>query len=212
MSTVVFDFFVAGDFRYRSFAETVTVEGNEGVTIDRPDAGPYGVYKAEFSVDVPGPGCATGTERTIEDWLDFLRDRQGAYDSWLWKDPLVESRYKVATTDTDGALGNGTGSQTDFALAHTRIDAATLLVYVNGALQTLTTHYTLEDNNTDAPYVAFVSAPGGGLPVTVEYEFYYPVKFATDPDDDAWRGGGLHFRTPVSIREVYAGAHRVDVQ
>lgn len=208
MSTVVFDFQAVADASFPSLHTTVQVRGNDGVVIGRPDDGAYGVYRFEFDVAVPGPGIATGTTRTFEDWMDFLDARQGAYDTWLWKDPYATRLSTVTTALPDGALGTGDGSTTDFPLAHTQIDASTLQVYVNAVLQTVTTHYTLEDNNTDAPLIRFVTPPANPLAVTAAYEFYYPVRFVVDPRPGRWRRAGTSFRTSVAVEENFAGAHR----
>lgn len=209
MSTTVFNFQVVGRFDHDEMHETNRTLGNEGVKIDRPEMGSYGIYRATFDVNLPGPGIIDGTLRTYAEWVAFHRTHQGAYDIWLWKEPLVEFLYKVLTTDTDGQIGTGDNSETDFSLAHRFVDESTLKVYVNSVLQTVTTHYTIQGNNGDAPYIQFVTAPSSGLGVTVEYEFYYPVQFVSDPLIGRWRRGGTNFRTRVSIEEEHAGAHRV---
>lgn len=209
MTNTVFDFKVVESYGMPAFTNTVSVAGNNDVTVDRPDAGPFGTYKANFTVDLPGPGIATGAERTVAEWASFLIFTvQGAFESWLWKDPIIEFLYKVQLGDADSAIGTGDGSNDTFPLAHRHIDAATLLVYMDGVLQTLTTHYTLEDNNTESPDIVFVSAPTAAKPITTAYEFYHPVKFIGDPDMGDWLGSEQNFRMSYSIKEEWAGAHR----
>lgn len=208
MSNTIFDFMLVDRFRYLPMHDTVSVRGNEGVAISRPDAGSYGIYRAEMTVYVPGNGYLDGTAQTIDSWLAFLRTIQGPFDTFLFREPLVEFMYAVANTDADGAIGTGDGAETDFALNHVHIRASTLQVWKAGVLQTLTTHYTLEDNNT-APIVRFVLPPSGGQAITVAYEFYYPVRFITDPDPGDWAGALEDFTSRIQIEEDYAGAHRV---
>lgn len=208
MSTTVFDFNIVADWEYGGMHPVTSVVLNDPVEVVRPDGGAYGRYAAEFDVYVPGAGIATGATKTISDWNVFVRAMQGPYDFFLFKDPFVTDFYKVENTDDDGDLGNGDATETTFALVHNHIDTSTLQVWVDGSLQTLTTHYTLEDND-DGPSIEFVSPPGNGLAVTVAYEFYMPCKFAADPGIGKWQKSTLQFRTSVSIQERYAGAHRV---
>lgn len=207
MSLIVFNFQVIKPFGYDPSHDVTAIPGNEGVEVRRPEAGAYGIYRASFDIHVPGPGIADGATRTIADWKAFLRTVQGPFDTFLWKDPLTEYLYEVQPGDVDGQIGTGTGSQTDFPLAHRHLDEATLEVYVNAVLQNPTA-YSLEDNNTAAPFIRFVTAPGNTLPVTVAYEFYHPVRLVEDPSSP-WRGGGKDFLSSLSITEDYAGAHRV---
>ncbi len=82
-----------------------------------------------------------------------------------------------------GSLGTGDTSTTVFAFSdgtnlHKYLDLTTLKVYVNGVLQTITTHYTVSGNYTD-PTITFVSAPAA-VALTVSYEYYRLFQFASD--------------------------------
>ena len=52
----------------------------------------------------------------------------------------------------------------------------TLKVYINGTLKTLTSDYTVSDTGL----VSFVNPPGGSASITADFEFHYPVRFASD--------------------------------
>lgn len=123
------------------------------------------------------------TSLELEEQLKaFFFDRRGDFKVWLLKD---WSDYSAVLEP----LGAGTGALTTFQLVKTysagfnpyvrairHIKTGTLSVYVNGVLQTLTTHYTVNATGL----VTFVSAPGSGLVVTASYEFYVPVRFEGD--------------------------------
>jgi uncharacterized protein (TIGR02217 family) len=113
----------------------------------------------------------------------FWFDRRGDFKVWLLKD----------WSDYSGTLepiGLGTGALTTFQIIKTysvaatnpyqrtirHLKPATLAVYVDGVLKTITTHYTVNATGL----VTFVSAPTGGQVVTATYEFYVPVRFEGD--------------------------------
>jgi hypothetical protein len=119
----------------------------------------------------------------------------GGFGAFLFK-PQNHGAAKV----TD-AIGTGDGSTKDFAATRRYVDAATLVVKVNGVVKTITTDYTLKDETggayalgTSAKLVVhFVTAPGATLPVVLTYDFYYPVRFEGDelPDSQEMEAGGL---------------------
>lgn len=100
----------------------------------------------------------------FKDWGDYeLVDEQiGVGDT-------VETVYKIIKTYTTGVNSYirrifkpiGTG----------------FVVKVNGVVQTLTTHYTID---TTTGTITFVTPPGAALPITVTGEFDVPVRFDTD--------------------------------
>lgn len=125
----------------------------------------------------------TNTSLELEAQLKaFFFDRRGDFKVWLLKD----------WSDFSGVLepiSAGTGALTTFQIVKTytagsnpyvrtirHIKSGTLSVYVNGVLQTPTTHYTVSATGL----ITFVSAPGSGLVVTASYEFYVPVRFEGD--------------------------------
>lgn len=59
----------------------------------------------------------------------------------------------------------------------TKPKSGTVSVYVNGVLQTLTTHYTI-DHTTGI--ITFVVAPANGHTVKATFEFYKPCHFVND--------------------------------
>ena len=62
-------------------------------------------------------------------------------------------------------VGTGNGINKTFTLAHTPIEGS-LKLYLDGALQTETTHYTISTAT-----ITFVTAPGDGKPVTAAYDY-----------------------------------------
>jgi len=203
MSTTVFPFTMQRPYREWFRHQTTIVEGNNGVETRRSEFGDFGRFTARFSLRLPM------SSYTVKDWHDFVTDRQGSADTFLFK--AREERNKTRTLE---ALGTGDGSTTVFALDMKHVDASTLLVYKAAVLQTITTHYTFTGNNT-APVVTFLAAPTGGQAITATYDFYYPVRFASDdiePEDlyqTSAQATSIYRVSGVEILEEYPGAHRV---
>lgn len=118
--------------------------------------------------------------------IAFFRAREGRAVGFRFKD---WSDYQV----TAGNIGAGNASEDEFQLRKQYISGATtknrtitkpvsgtVSIYVNGVLQTVTTHYTV---NYATGLVTFVSPPGNGLAVTATFQFDVPVRFDTDKMD-----------------------------
>lgn len=117
----------------------------------------------------------------IKNMLTFFYGRRGPARGFLFKD---WSDYKMPLQ----GIGTGNGANKDFPLVNTYTDsinpygrfitrpvAATLKVYKNAVLQTLTTHYTFANGK-----VSFVAAPAISAAITAECEFDVPVQFMDD--------------------------------
>jgi hypothetical protein len=129
-------------------------------------------------------------------WSDFVAfwlARFGTFEAFLYK---AQDYGQAAQGDAFVAVA----AQVDFTAARRYVDTAFLVVKKNGVVQTLTTHYTLK-NESGGAYVLgtstklivrFVAAPGAAVPVTLAYEFYYPVRFEGDdlPGEQDLDGGG----------------------
>jgi uncharacterized protein (TIGR02217 family) len=123
------------------------------------------------------------TSRAIHaDLKEFFFDRRGDYHAWLLRD---HADYSASSEPT----GVGDGSLTTFQLIKTytagsnpyvrtirHIKTGTLSVFLNGAPQTPTTHYTVSATGL----LTFVTPPGVGALVTATFEFYVPVRFDGD--------------------------------
>lgn len=106
---------------------------------------------------------------------NFFATHKGSWDSFLFTDPK-ESTYAGAF------LGTGDGTTTVFYMRDSsfeRIGAAngSPAIYKDGALQTITTHYT-QDLTTGK--ITFVTAPTAGQALTWDGSFYRRVRFASD--------------------------------
>lgn len=113
---------------------------------------------------------------------------------------------------TNGNIGTGTGAQTIFQIVkkytvgantYTRtinkIVTGTLQVFVNGVLQTLTTHYTV---NMNTGVITFVTAPPNGQAVTVTCEFDVPVRFDVDSLPISWEAFEIEGSEGILLVEV----------
>lgn len=140
------------------------------------------------------------------DWYAFRRDTL----EWGVGTCLFKARH-AAHRQVDGeSLGTaaGGGGET-FTTAKKFLNADTLVVYVDGVTQTLTTDYSLSGNNT-APTITTTASFDTGA-VTADYEFYYQVYIRQngvsqlDPDIDLNDQGPTV--VAVSIIEERAGGH-----
>ncbi len=111
-------------------------------------------------------------ESDMNDIWDFYIARKGPYETFLIK---VETEYSVSNE----AVGTGDGSTTQFLLDEFPVDttASTFSFTVDGspASATLSNNWASEKS-----YVTFSSAPGNGLSIVGNYEFYFLVRFAED--------------------------------
>lgn len=142
--------------------------------------------------------------------LNFFMARRGRARGFRFKDWL-----DFAVDDQmQNSLGPGDGTTTGFQLVKvyrddvnalsrkiTRPIASSVSVFVDGALQAVTTDYGLDDATG---VVTFTSPPGIGAVVSAQFEFDLPVRFDTDqfPAEVLWADAievaGL---TIVEVRE-----------
>lgn len=203
MSTTVWPFTLLRPYKERETFETTRFALDGGHESRRPEFGTYGQMRVDARLRLPY------ASKTIADWTTFIRARQGAYDSFLYK--CLQADHRTQTLE---AVGTGNGSATAFALDMKHVDASTLLVYKAGVLQTLTTHYTFSGNDT-VPVVTFLSAPSNGQAITATYDYYHPMTLIEGGDDS--NGEWLHdtgsdstriVEIAVTMLETYPGARR----
>jgi uncharacterized protein (TIGR02217 family) len=129
--------------------------------------------------------------KSKEDLLSVIkihRARVGSAYPFRFKD---WSDYEATTVN----IGTGDGSDTTYQLVKKYSDgvaevtrtillpvSGTVSIYVNGVLQTVTTHYSI---NYSTGVVTFVSPPTNTHPITATFEFDVPVRFADDALDVA---------------------------
>lgn len=109
--------------------------------------------------------------------VGFFNRHGGSFDDFRFTDPDDNAV-------TANAFGVGNGSNKVFQILRTfgnfsepvRDLNGAPLIYVNGALRTLGTHYSISATGL----VTFVTAPGAGQPVTWTGSFYRRVRFARD--------------------------------
>lgn len=138
----------------------------------------------------------TASER--KDIFDFYKARGGRYDTFLFKDDTEYSVSKVS-------IGTGDNSDKTFQLADAGFDRKNILaspaplIYVNDVLQTVTTHYTID--YTDSGMVTFVSAPGNGLDVSADFDYYRRCRFVTQIADANFHSNNVTI-PPLVFEEV----------
>lgn len=135
----------------------------------------YPRYKYKLIYEFLRQGMHQGTGYTeFAQLVGFFNARHGDFDSFLFTDPDDNSV-------TAQVIGTGDGATLAFQLIRTfggfaepvfDVNSAPL-IYVNGVLQTLTTHYTVSASGL----VTFVTAPAGALPITWTGTYYRRVTF-----------------------------------
>jgi uncharacterized protein (TIGR02217 family) len=129
-------------------------------------------YKLDYEV-LSEQGSATDMRQL----MGFVNARGGSFDSFLFSDP-------DDNTVTLQPIGIGDGTTTKFQLVRTWGGYAEPIydtngapsIYVNGALRTVTTHYTIDS----AGMVTFVTAPAAAAPITASFSFYWRARFSKD--------------------------------
>lgn len=81
-------------------------------------------------------------------------------------------------------VGMGDNSETHFALDHVSVEGS-LRLYVNGELQTETTHYSTEEL-----VIIFVTAPANNLPITASYNYSASLGAADEHEHNDFLGTG----------------------
>ena len=111
---------------------------------------------------------------------------------------------------TDEYVGVGTGAADTFDLhSKTTTAGATLKIFLDGVLKTVTTHYTIStgSGSEGADQVVFVSAPGAGVLITSDFNGYLRIKarFADDGFQEViekFSGANPLFKVQINLKEV----------
>lgn len=134
---------------------------------------------ASSELHVEGRVLLPQTAGTYADLRAWWLARGGSFEAFLYR-----PRNEPDAADAFTAVS----AQVDFTATRRYVDTSTLVVRKNGAVQSLTTHYTLTNGSGGAYVVGtsprlvvrFNSAPGAGVAIALAYRFYYPMRFAGD--------------------------------
>ena len=138
----------------------------------------------------------------LKNLMGFFNQRNGSFDTFLYKDPTDNNISAQA-------LGAGDGSTTQFQLVRTyggfaepiynpELSSPAPQIFLNGVLQS--SGYSI--NSTGL--ITFTSAQGNGVAVTGTFTFYYRVRFKDDTAEfnnfmyQLWELKQLHF---VSVKQ-----------
>lgn len=159
------------------------VGGQETRVAQRPF--PRRHWKLDFEVLRQGAVNGTTTYTELVTLYAFFMARMGKWDSFLFADTFTPD-FQV----TAQSIGNGTGAQTAFQLVRSfggivePIVApnltATLNVYLAGALQAANSYSVSPWGSGTPGMITFNVAPGNTVAVTVDFSFYFPVRFDID--------------------------------
>jgi uncharacterized protein (TIGR02217 family) len=122
---------------------------------------------------------STASLTEMQQIVGFFNARNGRYDDFLFQDPRENSV-------TAQAFGVGDALTRTFELVRTYggfaepvggVNTATLRIYVNGVLKTVTTDYTI---SSDWRYITFTVAPAASAALTWTGSYYYRCRFLND--------------------------------
>ncbi|GJL92780.1 DUF2460 domain-containing protein [Hyphococcus sp.] len=128
----------------------------------------------------------------IEEVIAFFEARHGRLHGFRFRDPFDGKSCRVAETPAaaDQLLATGDGVETEFQLVKRYTSGAasyarpikkpvagSVLVAVDGALQTQGADFTVDETTG---LVTFVSAPAASAEVTAGFQFDVPVRFDSD--------------------------------
>lgn len=144
----------------------------------------YPRYQWEITYNFLRQGTIHGTAYTeLSDFFGFFNNRGGAFDTFLYQD-----RDDNAVTGQSIGVGDGTetqfqlvrafGSYVEPMLAPNVVSA----VYINGT--PLASGWSVSNWGTTTPgVITFTSAPADGDIITVDFSYYFPVRFLEDSLD-----------------------------
>jgi len=122
------------------------------------------VFSGSYRFRFGASNCSLSSFKT------FFDARRGSYDSFLWK----ARTYAYSHVDGE-AVGTGTGAVKVYPLDLKHIDASTLVVYIDSAVQS--SGYTLT-SNYDAPEITLTTVLTSTSSLTADYQYYIPVVMA----------------------------------
>jgi uncharacterized protein (TIGR02217 family) len=138
------------------------------------------LYKISLSYEV----LRSGDLDELQTMVGFFNARKGAFENFLWQDPednaVTLQGFGIAVSgQTQYQLVRSFGGVAEPVLGPVLSGPGAVNVYVNGALRTLGTHYTLSAGGL----VTFLQALNPGDALAWSGSFYYRVRFANDSVD-----------------------------
>lgn len=134
----------------------------------------------------------------------------GAFDAFLFNDPLDNSTtLPDAPAATPSIIGTGDGTTTTFQIGRTlsgnfeplydiNSTVAAPKIYLNTTLQS--SGYAISATGL----ITFTSAPGAGVLVKADFQYYWRVRFADDSTDFANFAGKLWENQKLTLQQVKA--------
>ncbi len=134
----------------------------------------------------------------------FFLSRQGQFDTFLYQDADDNSV-------TGQQIGTGDGTTKSFQLIRAfggfiepmlaPNTGATINIYLNGVLQP-TGHAVSAWGSTTPGVLTFTSAPGSGVIITADFNYYWPCRFNMDTVDFSLFMSGFYELKKLSIISV----------
>lgn len=149
----------------------------------------------------------------IEQLEMHFHKTRGAWKTFLFKDRGDFNHWQISTSTAATPIGTGDALTTAFQMIkfygfgddqRTRtitnpIDGS-VAIYLDGALQTVTTDYTVD---YETGIVTFMTAPGSGVAITATFQFRNRVRFASDDlDVDALGSRRKYLSSQFDLIEV----------
>jgi len=161
----------------RSSLMSTTVKTSVSGREVRTQNWPYPKYQWKLSYEVLRETVGYTEQQQL---MGFINARGGSFDSFLFSDidDFAVTLQPIGTGDAANKLFQLVRTRGSFVEPVIALNGAAL-IYVNGVLQTLTTHYTISATGL----VTFVTAPPAGQAVTASFNFYWRVRFQKDGAD-----------------------------
>jgi hypothetical protein len=201
VSNVVFPFTLSRPYREHRLTITSGADLGGGISVRSAEVveTPGWIFSAMFDLRLPRDS------QTVDTWDDWIQSRSGAKDTFLFKAARTQNKTVTGATLT----GTVNGVNKVFTVSHKYLDAASVIVYRDASPDA---SYTLSLNNT-TPTITYITAPSSSA--TIDFDFYYPVWFETDPPEAELLSGGAtsatvpHIVRAARVVEQYGGAHLV---
>lgn len=144
----------------------------------------YPRYTWEITYNFLRQGVINGTTFTeLAQFFGFFNNRAGAFDSFLYEDRDDNAVTGQAigfgdAVETQFQLVRAFGNYTEPMLAPNTVSA----VYLDGVAQP--SGWSVSGWGTDTPgVITFDTPPAAGVVITVDFSYYFPVRFVDDSID-----------------------------
>ena len=166
-------------------------------------------YDIPFSYLNDDPRIAAADYELI---IGFYEARNGKFDSFLFTDladcDTSQNVPNPVASPTPSEIGVGDAVTTTFQLGRLRAGALHLIYNVNATSRAPRIYFgsTLQSSGytiSASGLVTFGSAPGSGVVINADFQYYYRCRFDEDSIEAENVAGSYHFIKQVTIYEAF---------